>query len=278
MKVCSKCGATNADDAKLCTKCAVSLQQAGGKPCPAGRHIMDPTWSECPYCRAEGALGPATPAPPPGSPSRTPVRKPTVVEGAALEAPTPRPPMRLPTYPEDMPLPPRPMPQPFAKPAAAASPAGQSTKPPRPATVFGRAEAPVAGPPSPPPAPGKDRKIVGVLVSYSWNPQGKIYAIREGRNLIGRDPECDIHVPEDETMSGQNSSIQFRQNFIVRDKDSMSGTDVNGVPVEDQYTLANYAVLRAGSTYFTFLAIQQPAGLPAGTPPASGTAETQTRS
>jgi hypothetical protein len=258
MKVCSKCGASNSDEARLCTKCAVSMQQSGGKTCPAGRHTMDPTWSECVYCRSEGVLGPPAPAAPAGAPSPPPFRKPTVVEGGAMGA-TPRPAGgRLPTYPEDMPLPPRPMPQPFQKPTpAAGSQAPSAAKPPRPHTVYRPGDA-AAGPPSPPPV-AKDRRIVGVLVSYSWHPHGKIFPICEGRNIIGRDADCDIQVPEDETMSGQNSSIQFRQNFIVRDKDSMSGTDVNGVPVEEQCQLVNYAILRAGSTYFTFLSLQPPA-------------------
>jgi hypothetical protein len=264
MKVCSKCGANNSDDAKFCAKCSVSMQPSGGKTCPSGRHTMDPTWSECVYCRSEGLLG-AAPPPAAGLPSPPPVRRPTVVEGGALDPSLlpPRAPVRPPTHVEATPLPPRPLPQPYLK----STPAGghQAPPKPRPGTIL-RQERP-SGPLSPPPV-ASGRKIVGVLVSYSWYPEGKIFPIREGRNLIGHDSDCDISVPEDETMSGQNSSIQFRQNFILRDKDSMSGTDVNGMPVEDQCQLVNYSTIRAGSTYFTFLSLQPPAG-----PPSPGSAE-----
>ncbi|HEY1807305.1 MAG TPA: FHA domain-containing protein [Acidobacteriaceae bacterium] len=102
----------------------------------------------------------------------------------------------------------------------------------------------------------KDRKIVGVLVTYSWAPEGRIFPVREGRNFIGRESDCDICIPEDSTMSGRNSHVTFRQNFVVGDMVSMTGTDVDGLPVEEQFrSLPNYATVRAGSTYFTFIAI-----------------------
>jgi hypothetical protein len=38
---------------------------------------------------------------------------------------------------------------------------------------------------------------------------------------------------------------------------SMTGTDVNGVPIEEQFrSLDNYATIRSGSTYFTFIAVE----------------------
>jgi hypothetical protein len=40
---------------------------------------------------------------------------------------------------------------------------------------------------------------------------------------------------------------------------SMSGTDLNGVPIEEQFVpLQNYARIRTGSTHWTFVAIQVP--------------------
>jgi len=38
---------------------------------------------------------------------------------------------------------------------------------------------------------------------------------------------------------------------------SMTGTDVNGVPIEEQFrSLDNYATIRSGSTYFTLIAVE----------------------
>jgi hypothetical protein len=98
--------------------------------------------------------------------------------------------------------------------------------------------------------------VVGILVTYSWKPDGEIFAVREGRNLIGRDPDCDICVAVDQTLSGRNSHITFRTSFVVGDLVSMKGTDLNGEPIEEQFrSLPNYSSIRAGSTHFTFIAI-----------------------
>jgi hypothetical protein len=104
------------------------------------------------------------------------------------------------------------------------------------------------------------RKIVGVLITYSWQEQGQIFPVLAGRNLIGRDPaQCDIAVPQDATLSSVNSSISYRRQFVIVDKDSMSGTYVDGEPVETEpVMLRNYARIRTGSTYWTFVSIQPP--------------------
>jgi len=33
---------------------------------------------------------------------------------------------------------------------------------------------------------GETRRIVGVLITYTWRTEGQIFAIREGRNYVGR--------------------------------------------------------------------------------------------
>ena len=105
------------------------------------------------------------------------------------------------------------------------------------------------------------RKVVGILVTYSWSPEGQVFPVREGRNFIGRDKDCEICMPDDQTMSGRNSHITFRQNFVVGDMVSMTGTDVNGTPIEEQFhALGNYSTIRAGSTYFTFIVIKPLSG------------------
>jgi hypothetical protein len=105
------------------------------------------------------------------------------------------------------------------------------------------------------------RKIVGVLVTYSWSDQGQIFPVLEGRNRIGSDPiQCDIAVPQDDTLSAVNSHIVFRKNFTIGDDVSMGGTDMDGEPVETAFVpLRNYARIRTGSTHWTFIAIEPPA-------------------
>ncbi len=239
MKACSKCGTDNIDTAKFCKQCASPLQQAGAKTCPAGKHTMDPTWTECVYCKQEGSA--RTPAPAP------PVRTPTMVEGS--RGATGHDPTRL-----EKPAP--------ARPPEPVNPGGGSGRP-RANTVF--RSVPDGDQSVPPTLPG--RKIVGILVTYSWSPEGQLFPVREGRNFIGRDKDCEICIPEDQTMSGRNSHITYRQNFVLGDMVSMTGTDLNGTPIEEQFhSLGNYATVRAGSTYFTFIAIKPQSGEAAAEP------------
>ena len=111
---------------------------------------------------------------------------------------------------------------------------------------------------APTPGLGGVRKIVGILITYSWEEQGQVFPVLEGRNLIGKDPaQCNICIPQDQTLSDVNSSIAYRSQFVIRDKDSMSGTFVDGGFVEaEPVPLRNYAKIRTGSTNWTFVAIQ----------------------
>jgi len=114
------------------------------------------------------------------------------------------------------------------------------------------------------PPVGAVRKIIGILVTYSWKEEGQVFPVYQGRNYIGTDPKCEICVPNDTTLSGVNTSINYRLQFLIADKDSMSGTDVDGHPVFNEgVPLRNYATIRTGSTHWTFVVIHP-------TAPASG--------
>lgn len=249
MRTCPKCLTENMDTEKVCKHCAAPLQQSVGKTCPNG-HPMDPTLKECPYCGQGKAASMVAGPVPPG-------RTTTVFEPARSDGQAP---LRRATMMEDfsgrVPLPRRGN-GPASTPPSAAP---QNPKRQPEGTIFRPASTPS---PSVPPV-AKDRKIVGILISYSWAPEGKIFPVFEGRNFIGRDKDCEISVPEDETMSGRNSHVTYRQNFVVGDMVSMTGTDLDGVPIEEQFhSLRNYATIRAGSTYFTFIAIK-PLAAPGG--------------
>ena len=119
------------------------------------------------------------------------------------------------------------------------------------------AQSQAAGGPLAAPLPrAAERKILAVLVTYSWKPEGQVFPVREGRNLIGRGEECDIRVLDDPMLSQVNSHVTFRQSFVLGDMVSMSGTDLNGEPVEEQFrALGNYAEIRTGSTHWLFVVI-----------------------
>lgn len=104
---------------------------------------------------------------------------------------------------------------------------------------------------------GDNRRLVGFLVTYNRNPMGKAYNIYEGRNYIGRDPKCNICVPDDNQMSGTHMSILFRNvdsKFKFRDEQSSNGTFINK-ELLDEGELKNYDIIRVGSTLFIFMAI-----------------------
>ena len=171
-------------------------------------------------------------------------RTPTIVESS--ERPRPTPPAR------PSPSPPPPLPDTAAaSPAPAAGRRGVTLYMPPSAAAADSAAGVAPAPPRP-----QERKVIAILVTYSWKPEGQIFPVREGRNLIGRGEECDICVPEDPMLSQVNSHVTFRQTFVLGDMVSMSGTDLNGDPVEEQFRpIRNYARIRTGSTHWTFVIV-----------------------
>ena len=144
------------------------------------------------------------------------------------------------------PSPPPPPPAPSAPPAPGGGRRGHTVYVPPP-------QAGAASDQTPAPRLAQ-RKIVAVLVTYSWKPDGQIFPVKEGRNLIGRGEECDIRIADDPMLSQVNTHITFRRNFVVGDMVSMGGTDLDGEPLEEQFKpLGNYARLRTGSTHWTFV-------------------------
>ena len=216
MKTCTnpQCGRPNDDRARYCVICQTAFGAFGSTTCPQS-HSVDPTWTECPYCKGQAAAAPNR--------SRTVIESPQ--PAAAASAPPPPPPV-------------------------VTAPAGG-----RRMTVFTVPSEATPENVSPAPRPS-ERKIVGVLITYSWRTDGQMFPIREGRNLIGRGSECEIRIAEDNTLSNVNSHITFRKGFTLGDMVSMSGTDINGTPIEQQFVaLESGAKIRTGSTHWFFLAI-----------------------
>lgn len=104
------------------------------------------------------------------------------------------------------------------------------------------------------------RKLVGFLVTYNRYPLGKYFPLYEGKNFIGRNPSCEISVPDDSQISGRHMMILFRNidnKFKYRDEQSSNGTFVNK-ELSDEGELENYDIIRLGNTIFIFIAIPQP--------------------
>lgn len=109
------------------------------------------------------------------------------------------------------------------------------------------------------------RRIVGVLVTYTWQREGELWKILEGRNYIGAgtvgdvpgEPPCDVMVPNDREMSSAHALILCRAGrYEILDNKSANGTFVNDEFVTTQgRELKNYDRILTGSTSWTFIKI-----------------------
>jgi hypothetical protein len=251
MKVCQNCWDNNPPNASECRQCRQPLDASpieNPRLCPAG-HPMDPTWKVCAFCKANGTLVENVPAKSEAAFEGAASHRRTVIESDSRFVGTSQPPLAVPPqtgrFPAHQTVPLRP-----SSPQIPVPPSPAPSSSPLRRTRFDAGPVP-AGTPAP------ARKIVGILITYSWQPDGQVFPVREGRNIIGRDPQqSDIVIEQDDTLSSMNSHIIFRKKFVIGDHPSMGGTDVNGEPVEQQFhPLPNYARIRTGSTIWTFIAI-----------------------
>jgi hypothetical protein len=102
---------------------------------------------------------------------------------------------------------------------------------------------------------GGKRYVVGWLVGLSGTTRGESYAVRLGRNVIGRDRRSDIVINDDQASS-HHADLVFRpdeKRFILMDHNSTNGTYVNESEIEPRRDLAGKDVIRIGSHRFLFM-------------------------
>ena len=121
------------------------------------------------------------------------------------------------------------------------------------------------GAPEPPAwARGDNRRIVGVLVSYTWDPGGQLFAVRQGQThigsgYIGNDPNrgpVEVQCSQDSELSKDHAYILVQQSrFYIQDLASTNGTTLNGEPLRPQNLtdLPSPAEIKAGKTVFHFV-------------------------
>lgn len=102
------------------------------------------------------------------------------------------------------------------------------------------------------------RRVVGLLVSYTTNPEGDVFRLYEGLTVVGRDKACDIVVPDD-AVSRQHLKIVYREadnrTFRLQDNMSSGGTFVNGSFEGDPIKLKANDVIVVGRHKFIFIPI-----------------------
>lgn len=125
---------------------------------------------------------------------------------------------------------------------------------------------------------GDTRRIMGVLVTYTWRPEGQLFTIREGKNFIGAENvssevshrPCDIQIRTDPMLSSEHALILCRHGrYDLVDQKSSNGTFLNGelVPIEGIELRDNYAEIKTANTVWTFIKIVAPPIAEAPPPP-----------
>jgi hypothetical protein len=165
----------------------------------------------------------------------------------------------------------------------AAAPSGRATR-------IAGGEGPAAAPPQ-----RDTRKIAGVLVTFTWQPEGQLFEIREGKNYIGAgDVEseggyapCDVRITTDPMMSREHALLLVRRGhdgrlrYEVHDLKSSNGTFVGDemVPLQGKELSSISAQIKTGSTAWQFLRIdsgpETPAPQPVRTPQVEPERETR---
>jgi hypothetical protein len=103
-------------------------------------------------------------------------------------------------------------------------------------------------------ANAQKRYVVAWLVGLSGASRGESFAVRMGRNVIGRDRRSDI-VIHDEQASAHHADLVFRpeeKRFILMDHNSTNGTYVNEMEIEPRRDLSAKDVIRIGAQRFLF--------------------------
>ncbi|MBL9013035.1 MAG: FHA domain-containing protein [Myxococcales bacterium] len=213
---CPSCKRPNAEGIDFCDYCGTPLASA-----PAGKRKTEMEGGPAPKHKTEIAADPLDPfAPRHGaSPPKPPPVSPAHVQGGA---------------------------------------AGGGDKPKYKTVFDGGASAPKD--PSDPFAPvdpakkkaadkNAGKRIVGFLVSFDRSAEGNYWVIREGRNTIGRDEECDIVIEGDEMVSSTHAVLLWRNGrTIVDDEKSQNGTFLNEADVMEKTDVKDGDVIRLGRT------------------------------
>jgi hypothetical protein len=116
---------------------------------------------------------------------------------------------------------------------------------------------------------GEMRRIVGVLITYTWHPEGELFPVREGKNFIGSGqvssdpshPDCYPKIEQDVRMSSEHALILCRHGkYEIIDQTSSNGTFLNDeMLMSNKATeLSDYAEIKTGNTLWTFIKIKPP--------------------
>jgi hypothetical protein len=86
-----------------------------------------------------------------------------------------------------------------------------------------------------------------IRISFKDHPDQEAFIIQQNDVLLGRDPNCKIHIP-DETISAQHARLYLiDQNWWIHDLNSTNGTFLNDERIEQPCILTDNDMLQVGS-------------------------------
>ena len=125
---------------------------------------------------------------------------------------------------------------------------------------------------------GDTRRIVGALITSTWDPAGELFPVKEGKNFIGAGEVhsdashqlCDILISRDARMSAEHALILCRHGrYEIYDQQSSNGTFLGNEMIPMNGTeLPNNAVITTGYTSWSFVKLAPPQETRAILPPA----------
>lgn len=91
------------------------------------------------------------------------------------------------------------------------------------------------------------------LITVQGDVPGQVFRLRQGRQLIGRRPECDIRLRE-RAVSGIHAEVTRTEEVVtLRDLESTNGTLINGSRLRGPTVLNNGNLVKIGNCVFKFV-------------------------
>lgn len=88
---------------------------------------------------------------------------------------------------------------------------------------------------------------INLRLSLKDKPDEDTFLIQQNDVLLGRDPNCKIHIPN-ETISAQHARIYLiDQNWWIQDLNSTNGTFLNDEQIEQPCILTNNDLIQVGN-------------------------------
>jgi two-component system, cell cycle response regulator len=100
---------------------------------------------------------------------------------------------------------------------------------------------------------GRSNTHEPALIVIEGDLPGQVFRLREGRQLVGRRPECDIRLRERAVSGVHAEVVRIREQVSVNDLASTNGTLINGLRIEKPSPLVQGSVLKVGNCVFRYV-------------------------